>query len=165
MDSITQKFYTLVVVAKDPLSESVKSQPPRNYIFASTMDGITLRSTHNAYEPPDHIKLVVELVRDLSNKYVPMPLLDEIEIDLLQSLKDFHHQARKRAAKVHLREKSSHIPPQNTSDISPPSSDTNADSWQEPDCKATEDNDHFRGFDTDLYDKISSNPEVASQHK
>jgi hypothetical protein len=32
MDSITRKFYTLVVVAKDLLSQSVKSQPPRNYI-------------------------------------------------------------------------------------------------------------------------------------
>ncbi len=129
------------------------------------MDGITLRSTHNAHEPPVHIKLVVELVRDLSNKYVPTPSLDEIEIDLLQSLKDFCHRARKQAAKVHLREKSSHVPPQNTSDISPPSSDTNTDSWQEPDCGATEDNDHFWGFDTDLYGKILSNPEVASQHK
>ncbi len=59
------------------------------------MDGITLHSTHNAHEPPDHIKLVVELVRDLSNKYVPTPLLNKIEIDLLQSLKDFCHRARK----------------------------------------------------------------------
>ncbi len=66
------------------------------------MDGITLRSTHNAHDPPDHIKLVVELVRDLSNRYVPTPLLDKIEIDLLQSLKDFRHRARKQAAKVHL---------------------------------------------------------------
>ena len=42
-------------------------------------DGITLRPTQNPHEPPDHVKLVVETVRSLSNKYVPTPSLDECE--------------------------------------------------------------------------------------
>ncbi len=38
------------------------------------------------------------MVRALSNKYIPVPLLEEVEINILQSLKDFRHRARKRAA-------------------------------------------------------------------
>ena len=129
------------------------------------MDGITLRSTHNAYELPDHVKLVVELVRGLSNKCVLMPSLNKIEINLLKRLKDFHHRARNWAAKVHLREKSSHLPTQKATNSPTTQPETETDSWQEPDCGTPEDDNHFCGFDTDLYNKISLNPEVASQHK
>jgi hypothetical protein len=45
------------------------------------VDGITLRATHNPHEPPDKVKQVVDMVR--SNKYVPTPSLDEVEINLL----------------------------------------------------------------------------------
>ena len=47
------------------------------------VDGITLRATHNPHEPPDKVKQVVDMVRSLSNKYVPTPSLDEVEINLL----------------------------------------------------------------------------------
>ena len=66
------------------------------------VDGPTRRPTHNPHEPPDHVRQVVGTVRYLSNKYVPTPSLDEIEIDLLQGLKDFRYRARKRAAAIKL---------------------------------------------------------------
>jgi hypothetical protein len=47
------------------------------------VDGITLRVTNNPHELPDKVKQVVDMVRSLSNKYVPTPSLDEVEIDLL----------------------------------------------------------------------------------
>jgi hypothetical protein len=55
------------------------------------VDGITLHSGHNAKSPPDHVLQVAEMVRFLSNKYIPMPLLNKIETNLLLSLKDFRH--------------------------------------------------------------------------
>ncbi len=47
------------------------------------VDGITLRATHNPHEPPDKVKQVVDMVRSLSNKYVPTPSLNKVEINLL----------------------------------------------------------------------------------
>jgi hypothetical protein len=61
------------------------------FTSATMVDSITLRATHTPHEPPDAVKQVVDMVRSLSNKYVPTPSLDEVEIDLLQGLKDFHH--------------------------------------------------------------------------
>jgi hypothetical protein len=63
-------------------------------------DGIIPRPTYNPHEPPDYVKLVVEMVWSLSNtnKYVPTPSLDEVEIDLLQGLtKDFRNRVHKLA--------------------------------------------------------------------
>ena len=66
------------------------------------VNGTTLHTVNNAHQPPDHIKQVASMVRALSNKYVPVPLLEEVKMDLLQSLKDFRYRARKRAAAVNL---------------------------------------------------------------
>jgi hypothetical protein len=79
------------------------------------MGGITLRTAHNAHELPDHVELVIDMVRSLSNKYVPILSLDKIEIDLLHGLKDFCQQARKRAAVIKPNE----------------APKSNADSWHE----------------------------------
>jgi hypothetical protein len=39
------------------------------------VDGIILRAKPTPYELPDKVKQVVDMVRSLSNKYVPTPLL------------------------------------------------------------------------------------------
>ena len=93
------------------------------------VDGITLRAAHYPHSPPDHVMQVAVMVRSLSNKYVPVPSLDENEIDLQASLKDFCHRCRKRAAAVALREHtdppSSQLQPPPTGDSqSPEASDT-----------------------------------------
>jgi hypothetical protein len=68
------------------------------------VNGTNLHARNNVQLPPDHIMQVASMVRSLSNKYAPVPLLDKVEIDLLQSLKDFHHRGRKQATAVTLRE-------------------------------------------------------------
>ena len=70
------------------------------------MDGITLHSAHNSHQPPDHVMQAADTVRSLSNKYVPVPSLDKIEMYLQVSLKDFRHHACKCAAAIALRETS-----------------------------------------------------------
>jgi hypothetical protein len=47
------------------------------------VDSLTLRATHNPHEPPDKVKQVVDMVRSLSNKYVPTLSLDKVKINLL----------------------------------------------------------------------------------
>jgi hypothetical protein len=47
------------------------------------VDGITLHATHTPYEPPGEVKHIVDMVRSLLDKYVPIPSLKEVEINLL----------------------------------------------------------------------------------
>jgi len=99
------------------------------------VDGITLRAAHYPHSPPDHVMQVAVMVRSLSNKYVPVPSLDEIEIDLQASLKDFRHRCRKRAAAVALREHTD--PPSSQLQTTPTEASqsterSDADSWREP---------------------------------
>ncbi len=54
-------------------------------------DSTTLNTANYAHTLPDYVTQVATMVRALSNKYVPVPLLDEVEIDLLISLNDFCH--------------------------------------------------------------------------
>ena len=104
----------------------------------------------------------------MSNKYVLTPSLDEVEIDLLQGLKDFRHRVRKCAAAIKLREgtvKKPARPPlgprradatlANNSDI---------DSWHEAEEPEIDDEDRY-GLGSDLYDTISSTPEADSGAK
>jgi hypothetical protein len=70
-------------------------------------DGITLHMASNTHTPPDYVMQVATMVRALSNKYVPILLFNEVEVDLLLSLKDFCHWACKRAGQVNLQEKAS----------------------------------------------------------
>jgi hypothetical protein len=131
-------------------------------------DGITLRATPTLNKPPDKVKQVVDMVRSLSNKYVPTPLLDKVEIDLLQSLKDFRHRVRKCAATVKLRKGTidaytKHLlspmrtarPSDNASDIS---------SWHKAEQPEESDPNRY-GLDSDLYDAISALLEVNSGKK
>jgi hypothetical protein len=78
--------------------------------FTNMVNDTTLHTGNNAHQTPDHVKQVASMVRALSNKYIPVPLLEEVKIDLLQSLKDFCHRARKRAAAVNLCEMRTNIP-------------------------------------------------------
>ncbi len=73
------------------------------------VNGTTFHTGNNAHQPSDHVKQVASMVRGLSNKYIPVPLLDEVEIHLRQSLKDFRHCARKQAAAVNLCEMRTNI--------------------------------------------------------
>jgi hypothetical protein len=66
------------------------------------VDGITLHTANHTHTPPDYVMQVATMVRALSNKYVPVPSLDKVEVNLLLSLRDFCHHARKRTAQVHL---------------------------------------------------------------
>jgi hypothetical protein len=74
------------------------------------VNGTTLHTGNNAHQLPEQVKQVTSMVRALSNKYVPVPLLEEVEINLLQSLKDFRHHARKRVAAINLRKMRTNIP-------------------------------------------------------
>ena len=129
------------------------------------VDGSTLRPTHNPHEPPDHVKQVVAMVRSLSNKYVPMPSLDEVKIDIMQGLKDFRQRVRKRAAAVHLREGTVDTPAGRTNHPSQSAGSsvgsTDIDSWHEGMQPDDTDLDRY-GFGSDLYDAISAIPECDS---
>jgi hypothetical protein len=75
------------------------------------------------------------MVRSLSNKYVPTPSLDKVEIDLLHGLKDFCDCARKHAATVQLWETTAAIPTVQASNPPEPSqssTNTDAESWHKP---------------------------------
>ena len=119
-------------------------------------------------EPPDHVKLVVETVRSLSNKYVPTPSLDEVEIDLLQGLKDFRHRVRKRAEAIKLREgtveKPARRPLGPRRAVANLADDSDIDSWHEAEEPEIDDEDRY-GLGSDLYDTISSIPEADSGAK
>jgi hypothetical protein len=79
---------------------------------------------------------VAVMVRSLSNKYVPVPSLDEIEIDLQNSLKDFRYRCRKRAAAVALRERSDPSPANSRArihtDLQSLGRSDDTDEWHEP---------------------------------
>jgi hypothetical protein len=47
------------------------------------VNGITLHAGNNGQLPPDHVMQVDSMVRSLLNKYVPAPLLNKVEINLL----------------------------------------------------------------------------------
>jgi hypothetical protein len=108
------------------------------------VDGITLHSAHNPMSLPDHVVQVAEMVRFLSNKYVPTSSLDEIENDLLLSLKDFHHRARKRAAAVTLHKRAPSNNPQNNPMTSQLTDVFDIDSWHEAQLADPDDNEEFR---------------------
>ena len=139
------------------------------FIFTSApwRRGITLRPTHIPHEPPDHVKQVVEMVRSLSNKYVPTPSLNKVEIDLLQGQKDFRHRIRKRAKAIRLREGTVEQParqPRSPSRaVGTPADDSDIDSWHEADHP--EEPEERYGLGSDLYDTISSKPEEDSGQK
>jgi hypothetical protein len=104
--------------------------------------------------------------RFLSNKYVPTPSLDEIETDLLLSLKDFRHQAHKRAAAVKLHERAPSNNPQNNPTTSQLMDVSKIDSWHEPQLAVPGNNEELcYGLGSNLYDKISAFLEVNSGHK
>jgi hypothetical protein len=132
------------------------------------VEGITLRATHIPPEPPDAVKQVVDMVRSLSNKYVPMPSLDKVEIDLLQGLKDFRHRVRKRAAAVKLRKGTVDAParcPLGPIQVARPSDDTSdIHSWHEAEEPKESDPDWY-GLGSDLYDTIFAFPEADSGKK
>jgi hypothetical protein len=132
------------------------------------VDGITLCATHTPHEPPDAVKQVVDMVRSLSNKYVPTPSLDKVEIDLLQGLKDFYHRVRKRAAAVKLREGTVDAParcPLGPIQVARPSDNTSdINSWHEvEEPKELDPNWYDLGFN--LYDTISAFPKADSGKK
>ncbi len=68
------------------------------------VDGTTLRVTNITDIPLNYITQVANMVRALSNKYVPILSIDEVKINLLQSLKDFCYRARKCATMIKLQE-------------------------------------------------------------
>jgi hypothetical protein len=77
------------------------------------------------------------MIRVLSNKDVPVPLIEEIAIDLLQSLKDFRNCARKQAAAVNLHKiRTNTLQPQGQPMQRTTTSDSlttsNDDLWHEP---------------------------------
>jgi hypothetical protein len=119
------------------------------------MNGITLHTAHNPHPPPDHVMQVAAMVRSLSNKYVPAPSLDEIEIDLQNSLKDFRYRCRKRATAIALRERSN---------LSPSRRPNDTDEWNETHQPEPIDDDRY-GLGTNLYDTISAYKEDPSDHK
>ncbi len=129
------------------------------------VNGTTLHTANNAHTPPDCVTQVATMVRALSNKFVPIPLLNKVEINLLLSLKEFRHQACKCAGQVDLWENTSEQR-WNTrlrdKNILVSSDSSNLDYWQEPD--PVDPNEDWYGLGTDLYDTISSHPEVNSAH-
>jgi hypothetical protein len=130
------------------------------------VDGITLHSAHNPESLPDNVMQVAEMVRFLSNKYVPTPSLDKFETDLLLSLKEFCHQALKRAAAVTLHKRAPSNNPQNNPMTSQLTNVFDIDSWHEAQLADPNDNEEFcYGLGSNLYDKISAFPEVDSGHK
>jgi hypothetical protein len=132
------------------------------------VDGITLHATHTPHEPPDVVKQVVDMVKSLSNKYIPMLSLDKVEIDLLQGLKDFRHRVRKRAAAAKLRKGTVDAParhPLGPIQVSRPSDDTSdINSWHEAEEPEESDPDRY-GLSSDLYDTISAFPGADSGKK
>ncbi len=94
---------------------------------------------------------VASMVRSLSNKYFPVPLLNEVEIDLLQSLKDFCHRAWKQATAVTLQETNQQPKEQQTQCTTDPNISTtlNNDSWHEPPIPA-ENNNNWYGLGINL---------------
>jgi hypothetical protein len=110
--------------------------------------------------------VLAEMVRFLSNKYVPTPSLNKIETDLLQSLKDFCHRAHKRATAVKLHKKAPSNNPQNNPTTSQWTVVSNIDSWHKAQLADPDDNEEFRhGLGSNINDKISAFPEVDSGHK
>jgi hypothetical protein len=101
------------------------------------VNGTTLHAKNNAHPPPDNVKQFASMVRALLNKYVPILLLEQIEIDLLKSLKDFCHCTRKCITAVNLRKIATNTlqpqgqPPQQTTTLDS-SITSNNDSWHEP---------------------------------
>jgi hypothetical protein len=88
------------------------------------------------------------MVKSLSNKCVPVPSLNKIEIDILHSLrKDFCQQAHKRAAAVRL-----HKYPK-----------SHADLWHELE-KPDDGNQNWYGLGSHLYKTILAHPEIDSGH-
>jgi hypothetical protein len=132
------------------------------------VDGITLHATHTPHEPPDAVKQVVDMVRSLSNKYVPTPSLDKVEINLLQGLKDFRHWVRKRAAAVKLCKGMVNAParcPVGPIQVARPSNDmSDINSWHEA-KESKESNPDWYGFGSNLYDTISAFLEADSAKK
>ncbi len=126
------------------------------------MNGTTLHARNNARLPSDHIMQVVSMVRSLSNKYVPVPLLEEVEIHLLQSLKDFCHRARKPATAVTLQETNPQPKEQQMPNLDN-STTSNDNSWHVP-PDPDEDKDDQYGFGTHLYDNIYPHPKIKSDH-
>ncbi len=128
-------------------------------------DSITLHTAGNAHTPPDYVTQVATMVRALLNKYVPIPLLNEVKGDLLLSLKDFHHQAHKRVGQVNLWEKATEQrwnTRQRNTTLSALSDPSDVDYWQEPD--PVDPIEDWYWLRTNLYDTISSHPEVNSSH-
>ena len=111
---------------------------------------------------------VAVIVRSFSNKYVPVPSLDEIEIDLQNSLKDFRYRCRKRATAVALRECSDPSPANSRArihtDLQSSRRSDDTDKWHEPHQPKPVDDDRY-GLGTNLYDTISAYKEDPSDHK
>ncbi len=132
------------------------------------MNGITFHTTRIIYEPPDHVKQVVHMVRSLSTKYVPMPLLNEVEIDLLHGLKDFHHRAHKRATTVKLCEGTVESPARcslgPTQAQRPSDASFDINSWHKAKQPKEIDPDWYV-LGSNLYDTILAYPEVDSGKK
>ncbi len=129
------------------------------------VDSTTLHTASNAHIPPDYVTQVATMVRALSNKYVPVPSLNKVEINLLLSLKDFCHQARKRAGQVDLWENATEqrrYTRQRETTLSALSDSSNLNYWQEPDL--VDPNEDLYGLGTNLYDTILSHLEVNSTH-
>jgi hypothetical protein len=122
------------------------------------MARITLHTAQTAHLPPDHVMQVATMVRALSNKYIPAFTIDKVEIDLLQSLKDFCHCTRKRAGDVRLRKNQ----PRTTHYLDDSS---NLNKWHKVEqVEVTKESNECYGLGSSLYDTITAHPEVNSGH-
>ncbi len=105
------------------------------------------------------------MIRALSKKCVPISLLDKVKINLLLSLKNFRHRARKRVSQVDLQENATEQK-RNTRQqevtLLASSDSSDLDYWWEPD--PVDPNEDWYVLGTNLYGTISSHPEVNSAH-
>ena len=76
-------------------------------------DGTTVDATINQRElAPSCVETVVDIVKVRSDKYVPPPSIDELEIENSLFLKDSRLRTRRRAEVIELRERNAQNPPQ-----------------------------------------------------
>jgi hypothetical protein len=100
------------------------------------------------------------MVKSLSNKYVPTPSLDKVEIDILQSLKDFRHRVHEHTAMRKLHKGSIKAPTRHC-----PSDDaSNINSWHKAEQPGESDTDWY-SLGSNLYGTISAFLEVDSGKK
>jgi len=125
------------------------------------VDGTTdSNATINHAEPPASVRAVQAITKVTSDKYVPAPSLDELEIENAQMLRDFRRRVRLRASAVGLIEKEDkrkHPKTRNRSD------DDSGDYFEEREDVSTDTREP--SLRTGLYDKVSPFADEKSDHK